>query len=110
MYYILKPYYKKRAKIYHSNLSLKILMSKNEKSKILKIFFFSVFFRFFFQTNYRKKKINYKKIKKNFNFQKYFTELKIGHKKMSKIKKKIFPFFFKNFSLFFRKYFSYVLW
>ena len=69
-------------------------MSKNEKSKNLKIFFFSFFFRFFFQTNYRKKKINYKKIKKNFNFQKYFTELKIGHKKMSKIKKKIFPFFY----------------
>ncbi len=75
-------------------------MSKNEKSKILKIFFFSIFFRFFFQTNYRKKKINYKKIKKNFNFQKYFTELKIGHKKMSKIKKKYFLFFIKNFHFF----------
>ena len=72
-------------------------MSKNEKSKILKIFFFSVFFRFFFQTNYRKKKINYKKIKKKFNFQKYFTELKIGHKKCPKSKKKYFLFFIKIF-------------
>ena len=75
-------------------------MSKNEKSRILKKYFFSIFLKFFFQTNYRKKKTNYKKIKKKFYFQKYFTELKMGHKKMSKIKKNYFPFFYKNFSLF----------
>ena len=54
-------------------------MSKNENSRILKIFFFSIFLRIFFKTNYRKKKIYSKKIKKKFNFQKYFSESEIGH-------------------------------
>ena len=62
-------------------------MSKNEKSRIFGNFFFSIFFKIFFQTNYRKKKTNYKKIKKKFYFQKFFTELKIGHKKNVQIQK-----------------------
>jgi len=54
-------------------------MSKNENSKNFENIFFSVFLTICFQTNYRMKKINSKKIKKKFNFQKYFSESKIGH-------------------------------
>ena len=45
------------------------------KIKILINIFFKIFFKYFFVMNYGNKKTNSKKMKKKFNFQKYFIEL-----------------------------------